>query len=216
MGAFIDYLSFASSLFPVIVGWFLFRFLPKDLKHFLYYFTFAALYDLGVTLLALYGINNIRELNMYTIIETYILLSLFSSYVDDKRIKKWFWVIGILFTLVWIWINLIANTLSTFTTQDESIKCLLMMFICASLLFYLSNEIRIPLLSNYKFWLIVAFFIYFSATFVVFSTSTWIFTEMHDTAMRLTWTIHGYVTIFINCIASYAYICFYRRRNLFY
>ena len=216
MGAIFDYISFVSSFFPVIVGWILYRKLPKDLKLFLYYFTFAAVYDLYVTWLAIHNTNNLRELNIYTILETYILLYLYGLFWDHAPSKKILWVAGFLFTIIWVWINLITNSLATFTIQDESIKCVLFMILSARLIFIISKNINVPLFSNYRFWLIAAFLIYFSATFVVFSTSTWVFESSNQTAMKLTWAIHACVTILTNCIASYAFICFYRRKNLLY
>jgi hypothetical protein len=215
MGLF-DLLAIISSFFPVVAGLIIYTRLRKDMRRVLYFFIFVASYEILLAALSVYRRNNLMELNLFTLIETWLLVIIFSEYIREKKMKNSLIAAASAFTGLWIYINLVQNPLATFTVVDESVKCIMFLGFSAWLLFEIAREIQVPLFLNYRFWLIVAFLLYFSATFVLFTTSTWIFESTHHQAMYYTWLIHACITILTNSIATYSFICFYRQRNLYY
>jgi len=215
MSKLIDYISFGSSYLPLIFGLFLFKKHSRDIRLFIYYFSFTAFTDLAVLVTGVNGMNNLIILNFYSLLETYFLLYLFNLCTENKSYKVALKIVAILFTFVWVWINLFENSLYTFNPIDKGIKCLLFIILTVWLLNILSKNIQIQLNKDYRFWFLIAFLLYFSMTFIIYSTATWYINDIQNEAMRYTWYFHSIVTIITNLILTYGIICFYQNRNLY-
>lgn len=214
VGIFLSQASYISSFVPVVIGAVLFPSLTKDLKAYFFYFLFAALYDLWISQLALHNIPNTVHLNIYTIIDSVILLFLLHQYATELKMKRVLVVSGLLYAGFWMMMNFSLYALSVFSTEDKSVKCILFILLTSWILFRISTETRQPVLRNYKFWLLTGLIMYFSSAFILFVTATWMIEEENSPLMRYTWDIHALITILTNLILGYSFICFYRQRKL--
>lgn len=216
LGNLIDYISFCSSYLPVLVGWALFSKFNGIVKKFVIFFSFIAITDLLVLWLGLQNKNNVIVSNFYTILESLFLFYLFNSLSNQQNFKKLLVPIAVLYSFFWLKINFFPNTIHTFHPFDEGIKGIIFIFLSMRLLIEISNDLKLPLYNNYRFWLVMAMLLYFSTTFIVFVTSTWLIKEEQVMAMRYTWFIHSFATILTNILSTYGLICFYQRKNSLY
>ncbi len=216
MARFLDYLSCLSSFLPVIAGLLTFGKIRRGLLSFFIFFCFVLFADVLTFITGLLNINNMPIGNIYFLIDALFLFYIFYHLALSKSLKKIILFMGVIYPIVWFLDNCFYHDLHLFNPTEKVFKFTIFIFICAWLMNNIAGEINIPLPENYKFWLILGFLVYFSSSLIVIATSTWVFNSQNEMAMLYTWSVHSIITVFVNCIFTFGFICFSRKKNLFY
>ena len=159
--------------------------------------------------------NNFNVFNFYTLVETVFLLYLYNALSTQPVFKKVLLPIGLCYFLFWIKLNFIHNTIYALHPMDEFIRAFIFILLSIWLLIDISNDIKVPLLQNYRFWLVIAMLVFFSMSLIVFVTYSWFLSSENSIVGKYSWFINSLSAIIANIISTYGFICFYQRKNSF-
>lgn len=165
------------------------------------YFIVAALTDLIMYYLTTHQIVNIQIANLFCLVQLILVGLALINWIESPAVKRLMITLLVLFVaLISIYVISIfrMNYLDPISTTSESA---LLALLSGYLLVYLTRDTSQYLFRNYKFWFVVAVFIYFSVTSVVYATSNFFIDE--QTYLRhYTWVINSA----LNVIAGILYI----------
>lgn len=112
--------------------------------------------------------NNTFTLNIFTIFETLLIVYFFFTIYAGNYAKKIALVLGGLFLSFWLF-QQVKNGLNVF---DETSLALEQILIILLSIYYLFEQLRNPeslfVYTNPRFWVVIAYFLYMSATFFLF------------------------------------------------
>lgn len=173
------------------------------MKILLIFLTIAGLIGIIVTSLAFYKINNMWLFHIYTLLETSLLLFVFSYWQKKYVLRNRLRLIILVFALIWIGAKLYLESFSRLDSYTASLECVLLVGVSAYTLFNLNNENVNTLFRDQRFWVSSAVLFYFAGNAMTFSLGN-IFN---------TWLIHSVLNIFANLLYTGGFI-FQRRLNI--
>jgi len=185
-----DYIITYGSVFsPVIPLIFVRRWKTNYLKIITIFIIVSFATDLSFASI-LRGETNYVLLQLYGLIETFILVVFYSSVLDIKR--KWFVLIGTVFSLFYISDSLWFEA-DQFNTIGRSVESLIMIVLSLSLFYqFFTKEDDIFLEKSPLLWINIGILIYFSGALFSFVMSSVILST------KLSWIFHNISNILKN------------------
>lgn len=112
--------------------------------------------------------NNIFIWNFFTLIETLLLTFFFHKIFENQLVKKITLFLSGIFLAFWGF----QQTKNGFQVFDETSLAIEQVFIIAFSIYYLFEQLKTPestfVYTSPRFWVVIAYFIYMSATFFLF------------------------------------------------
>lgn len=208
----IDYIEFFSTFLPVVAGVIVFKKLHGILRLFLLFFLITVLVEIIVWYLSLHHKNNLWLINIYTLFEAILLLSLLTKIVSSNFKSKLFIVFEIIYTCYWIYINFILQSIFEYNTSDKFAKGALLIIASGMTLIDFTYNANEDLHKAPLFWLVGGIFFYFCLTLLIFSTANWVF-DNSKPIMDLSWSVHGAVVVLANILFTIGFLCTSRKSN---
>lgn len=169
-------------------------------------FLLSGITQLGITLLAESGINNLPFFHVHTVLEFSLLIWFFIGLIRSKTATRYLYVLGAGFLVFAVVNTLVFQSLFSFNSYARSIEAILVIALCFA---WFGQQFRTDLLS-YKdpgLWFVTGLFVYFSSSFVLFIISNlslsldkyfdWVMWNIHATVVLI---MYGLFTIgFVKC-----------------
>lgn len=198
--------SVFSSLIPVLVGMLFYVFLyDREEKVMLFFLVsvgaIVEFFSIFILFMEVYN-SNLALLHGYTILEFYLLVSLFSCKTIAIISKKWRNLLTGGFVLCALG-NIYINGINQFNTDIRAIESIVL--IALSLLFFYNvlKNLKVESLEREPmFWISAAILIYFSGNLITFILSNY---ALSSTDMSYTlWAIHAFLNILKNLLFAVA------------
>ena len=193
----INTISFYSVLAPTLVGVFLFKSLPRILKHLcILIFSLTAFEFLSLTANKYLG-TNLFLFHLFTYIEFGVIATIYYSLSKEilwKRIVLTFTILFVLFSII----NLTYfETFIQFNSNQRYVEGIMVLIFCIGYYTKLLREAENIYLEKHPyFWLTSGYLIYFAGTLFLFLFSR----ELMENSDSSYWSLHGMLNIFLNLI----------------
>ena len=182
-----------SSLIPVIIGIYNYRFLSKAGKTIFYYAIFGGVMDFVSSEMAAHRIPNLMLLHFYTIAEFIILSIFFVQIFTKKGLVKTVQIISVLFTLLCLVNVVFFQKITQFNTYTRSLEALLIIIYC---FMYFEQESRLRQAVQWQKrpnnWFVTSNLQYFACSFFLFLFSNVINIKVKKSTFSMLWDIHGF------------------------
>lgn len=203
-------ISFLSIWCPLFVGILVYKKLDADFKLFFYFQIFSFLTDCLNYYLFTQLKNNIWVMNVFNLIEFFILFFIAIRLSRSKHPKRILLPSLVIFSTLWVYLILIKNSLFESNDLLNGIQSLSMICISCYALIKISEQVHVSILSNESFWLLSGIIIYFAGTFVVYSILNEII-HASDSRMDEAWCVLDVLNICSNLLYAKAYLCHSRK-----
>ncbi len=208
----LDLLSAGSILIPAVISIAKFKKLNFELRVFALFFSFATAIEIASTVMSQCRMNNLWLINVYVLIEGFVLCYLIGKWFETKKLFALSMVIFVVYFIVWCYTTFLVRSIFLFNSKEMSVKSMMMIFLSGYLLIKVSLKDDEPLFQNFKLWMASAMLIYFSVTLIVFSTADFMLDDKYE-AMHYSWTIHSIINIIANLLFAYGFVCYYKKTN---
>ncbi len=176
------------------------------------YFFIAAAVDILLFILQSMKIHNIAVMNLFSLAQFLLIALALNQWMKNELLKKTiriFSLIAFSVLTVKILINIELKDFDTFSLAVENI----ILVICSSIVMInLTGDTRQYLFKNYRFWITLAVFIYFSVSTVVFATGNLLIDD-HVYVRRYTWVINSIMSIVANSLYLKGILCLPIKKN---
>jgi len=177
----------------VVVGLYVYKYLPKEMRILLFFFSTAVLINLISLYLALHYINNLWLFHIYTLLEYSLLMVVFSYWHKIIIIKKSLRVSILIFIIIWIIAKLILEDFNSFDNFTSSLISALLTIIAIYTLVRLAKDYPADIFKRPQFWVSTAVLIYYTGNIFTFALSSTV----------IIWSIHNLLYITANiCYAG--------------
>ena len=195
-------LTFYSEILPII---FYLCFLKRNRGEGLWViFVYCAISPLTELLLSIHDLMRIQfyVFSGFTILEFTLFSFFFYTSLKERRLK----IIPVIGALVFYGValaNFASESQDSFDSISASVEAILIISYCILLLYEQINDPTIMFVYNTKkFWVIIAFFLYFSSTLFLFIYARTFTQKEHDKY----WTINNFFEILKNILLSISFI----------
>lgn len=204
---YIDYLAAISVLIPLLASIYFYRLSNRDLQFFAIFIFISSFFNLIVTIVGVYNINNLWLLSIFTLVEYCSLTFIFSLWVKRNHIKLALrWSIP-LFFLVWLGLKIFGiEKTNEFPNFMEAIGSLIFTIVAVYILIQLLEFHEDSIFKSYKFWISMGVLLFYPATSIIFLLSD---LELLD----IVWTIHSIMDIVGNICYACAFFSLHPRLN---
>ncbi|HMT29605.1 MAG TPA: hypothetical protein PKD91_10030 [Bacteroidia bacterium] len=209
-------LAYTSMVTTIIVALFVYfnkyRIFDSGSSIFRVYFFIAAAVDILLFILQSMKIHNIAVMNLFSLAQFLLIALALNQWMKNELLKKTiriFSLIAFSVLTVKILINIELKDFDTFSLAVENI----ILVICSSIVMInLTGDTRQYLFKNYRFWITLAVFIYFSVSTVVFATGNLLIDD-HVYVRRYTWVINSIMSIVANSLYLKGILCLPIKKN---
>jgi hypothetical protein len=168
---FLRLLTMVSSAVPLVVGLFYYRRLMREMKILVLYLSISFIFELSLFLLGLLGINNLWMVQVWTIIEYIFIVVLFSYWMKVGKIRMVLIYSVIPFIIFYIIDVALLSEVDKFNSYSRSVECLIFSGVAGYALYDLSKTHTGSLWQNFRFYLILAVFLYFTGSLMIYALS---------------------------------------------
>jgi hypothetical protein len=164
-------LTIISSAVPLLVGLFYYRSLIREMKILVLYLSISFIFELSLFLLGLLGVNNLWMVQVWTIIEYIFIVVLFSYWLKESKIRKMLIYSTIPFIIFYIIDVALLSEINKFNSYSRSVESLIFSGVAGYALYDLSKAHTGSLWQNFRFYLVLAVFLYFTGSLMIFALS---------------------------------------------
>lgn len=179
---------------------------PGSAIWFRHYFILAAVIDIVMMVITSMGIPNMGYGSLFLVIRFYMYGMAMIPWLQlpeyEGKLKTVNLVLSVAF-LIHVLATYQPKMLDILTISIENV---LMVILSGAVLFRIIEYSNEHLTSDYRFWISVAAFIYFSVSTVVFTTGNLLLSETMF-LRRYTWAVHAAVMILANLIYIKGILC---------
>lgn len=176
------------------------------------YFFIAAGVDILLFILQSLKIHNIAVMNLFSLAQFLLIALALNHWMKNELFKKILRISSLIAfsaLTVKILVNIELKEFDTFSLAIENI----ILVICSSIVMInLTGDTRQYLFKNYRFWITLAVFIYFSVSTVVFATGNLLIDD-HVYVRRYTWVINSIMSIIANSLYIKGILCLPIKKN---
>lgn len=189
-------------ILSVCVAIFKFKFLKKRYPEILYFLALGIFFEALSRQLSSYKINNLPYLHLYTWLEFTVVGLLFQRIFQSFSIRKipmWF-ISG--FSVFCIINAFFVQGINNYNSYSRSLESLLIIILCLVFYYRMFNDLSIKEPENSPdFWLVTAFFLYFTGSFVLFILSSFLMSESRQINL-IAWTMHAFLMAILHIFIS--------------
>ncbi len=157
---------------------------------------FSAIVEVFAFSLAKFKINNLPLLHLYTIVEFFFLIQIFSKHLSSLNKTKN--IVLIFFIGVAVFNSFSGKGLLDFNHIARSTESFLIILFCIWYFYDILNNLPDEFLEkNPMFWINTGLLIYFSASLFIFIFSNYLLTADENLSLQ-SWNVHGILTIIHN------------------
>jgi len=201
----IAYISLFSVLIPIVAGVYKYRVITRKMKILLFLLIIAFATDISVTIF--WGSQITPWLvHIYVLIEACLVLLIISYWQESKRMKIFFKVIIGLFIVVWSCSKFTFETFSGYFYLTGSIESALLTLCAGYTLFIVIGNSEQPLLSQYRFWVLLSFILYFMGTLMPIAMQAILFNRSKEVYF-IAWSITWILSIISNILFTVGFLC---------
>ncbi len=193
----IMYIGMTASILPVLSGIFYFQRLSPAFKILLVYLSCSMLSNLVALFFASNGQNNYIVFHFYTLIETLLLLWIFSRWQSAPLMRRLLLSGAFLFGILWV---ISKITLENFQEMDfftSSVGHMILAFASVYTIIHLAHETKEKLLWESIFWVSIAVLFYTGGTIFIYSISRQVIHEV--------WFIQNIVVTIYYLVISWSF-----------
>ncbi|MBL0341324.1 MAG: hypothetical protein IPP71_10520 [Bacteroidetes bacterium] len=209
-------LAYTSMVTTIIVAIFVYfnkyKIFDSGSRIFRIYFFIAAGVDILLFILQSLKIHNIAVMNLFSLAQFLLIALALNHWMKNELFKKILRISSLIAfsaLTVKILVNIELKEFDTFSLAIENI----ILVICSSIVMInLTGDTRQYLFKNYRFWITLAVFIYFSVSTVVFATGNLLIDD-HVYVRRYTWVINSIMSIIANSLYIKGILCLPIKKN---
>ena len=182
-------------LVPLLFSVFKYRLLDHIQIKLFYLIVLVLIVELISNVLWHKKINNLPIFHFYTVIEFLLIINIYSSVLSKMFSKKFFAVLGVVFTVFAVINTIFFQGLKTFNSNVTTMLSLFVIFFALIYFYSLLKEVKYSALeTNPMFWINSGFLIYFSSNLILFFINNTLFEGINE-ASRIVWGLHAVVNI---------------------
>lgn len=190
---------------PLVLGLIGYRKLSPALRYFVYLLAFTLFTEVTGLVLSRIKIENLWVYNTYTAVEYTLLIMMFTSLLEGKRLRRiLLWSIPV-FIVIWGLATFLLTVSDQFHSIFLSIESVVFVFIAVMTLVKEMRDSSVLLVDNPVFWVSSGVLVYFAGNLLVF---TFIDQLLKDTevGMLSAWVIHAAMNVSKNIIYSIGFL----------
>lgn len=201
-----------STLIPVFAGLVCWRFVRSDVAVVFGAFFFSSALSFMEMLLGARSINNLWLINVSVLVETTVLLYVFSRWAGDGISGRVLRAASASYPLVWIALKLTIESLSKPSIIATPLSSVLFSLSAVVVLYRLAQDLQTSLLNDWRFWIIGGTFISASSNVMFFALQSIIFSQPPEAILRV-FTFYWILVIASNLIYAVGFLCTRYRMN---
>jgi len=211
---FLRLLTIIPSAVPLFVGLFYYRLLIKEMKILVVYLSISFIFELSLLLYGLSGVNNLWMVQAWTIIEYIFFVLLFSYWMKDGKLRKLLMFSTMPFIIFYMIDIFFLGQANKFNSFSRSVGSLIFSGIAGYTMYDLSKAHTGSLWQNFRFYLVLAVFLYFTGSLMIYALSNLIIEYAANLAIPL-----FIIPLVLNSISYFLFaggiLCQVRTRNYY-
>lgn len=181
---FLSLLTIVSSAVPLVVGLYYYRLLIREMKILVLYLSISFIFELSLFFYGSFGINNLWLIQVWTIIEYIFFVILFSFWIQEGKFRKMLIYSTIPFIIFYITDIVLLSEVDKFNNYSRSVECLIFSGVAGYALYDLSKAHTGSLWQNFRFYLILAVFLYFTGSLMIYALSNLVIEYAFNIALQ--------------------------------
>lgn len=175
------------------------------------YIYIAAATEIIMFVYVMNNANNLQIANVFCLVQFFVVYLALTSWLPNNKIKLWLNIFLVFAMLLLTGYFISIFSYRYFDSFSSSIEGVMLAVLSAYVLYHLTGDHSDYLYRNYKFWFVVAVFIYFSVTSIVFATSNYVL--KNSLFLRdYTWVINSFLTILANAFYIKGLLCLKKKK----
>jgi hypothetical protein len=212
---FLQYTGYASALSTVLVAlvaaFLNNRIFDKGANWMRIYFFVAAAAEIIMFVFIINSTNNLQIANAFCLAQFVLVYLALISWLPNNTIKNGLFIFFAFAVVLLTFYFIRVFSYHYFDSFSSSIEGVLLTFLSAYVLYHLTGDHSDYLYRNYKFWFVIAVFIYFGISSMVFATSNYVLTNSLF-LRNYTWVINTFLTILANAFFIKGLLCLKKKK----
>ncbi|SOE23920.1 hypothetical protein SAMN06298216_4293 [Spirosomataceae bacterium TFI 002] len=178
------------------------KYIQKRYPEILLFLAMGIFFEILSRQLSDHRINNLPYLHLYTWLEFSVIGLLFTRLLEGFSNRKYLFLVILGFSAFCLANALFIQGINNYNSYSRSLESLLIIIFCFIFYYRMFNDLSIKEPENSPdFWLVTAFFLYFTGSFVLFILSNLI---NHETRiLNITaWTMHAFLLAILHIFIS--------------
>ena len=200
------FVSWASYAIPTIAGIWRFKRLDRPMKIFLLFCIWSSIEVSVEYVLSSNRINNHLLINYGYLIDTLFLSILYSSSTDDKKTKKIFLFLTLIFGCLWIVDALFFAFAAKLNSEMAMTSRILIIIMSILILFDVVRKTDRLLVDESIFWISTGFALYSAGVFLIFGLSNEL-VKLGPIYFLIAWHINWALVIVTNLMFTKGFFC---------
>ncbi len=200
------YMAFLSPLVPISTGVFRFTMMHREMKILLSLLSIGFVADF-LALFVYAGTHSAPWItHFYILVQLGISMVIISAWQESQKAKRIFWSLIGLYVIFWLYAKLSFEPLNGSFDITGSISAVILTLSAGYTLFIVIGNRLQPLLNNYRFWVLLAFVLYFICTLLPIALQTILFNRSTK-MLVIAWSITWIATILSSVIYAKGFLC---------